>query len=126
MAAVYLKEGQWTRVRKLDRRSGKEVKQSLKRRHRSDQARELDGVACTARAQSPLNRSALYAREEQRNNRANSQARRDSRGRARLGPPPPRERVRLCTSALGDDATLMGAAELGFAALIANPLGRHH
>jgi predicted NBD/HSP70 family sugar kinase len=37
--------------------------------------------------------------------------------------PVSRERVRLCTSALGDDATLVGAAELGFAGLMANPLG---
>jgi len=33
-----------------------------------------------------------------------------------------RERVRLRTSALGDDATLIGAAELAFADLLANPL----
>ncbi len=36
--------------------------------------------------------------------------------------PVSRERVRLCISALGDDATLIGAAELGFAALLENPL----
>jgi predicted NBD/HSP70 family sugar kinase len=33
-----------------------------------------------------------------------------------------RERVRLSTSALGDDATLIGAAELAFSDLLANPL----
>ncbi|MFB9680592.1 ROK family transcriptional regulator [Streptosporangium vulgare] len=33
-----------------------------------------------------------------------------------------RERVRLRTSALGDDATLTGAAELAFAEVLANPL----
>lgn len=33
-----------------------------------------------------------------------------------------RERVRLSTSALGDDATLVGAAELAFSDLLANPL----
>ncbi|WP_203982517.1 ROK family protein [Sphaerisporangium rufum] len=33
-----------------------------------------------------------------------------------------RERVRLRTSALGDDATLVGAAELAFAGLLADPL----
>ncbi len=37
--------------------------------------------------------------------------------------PVARERVRLRTSALGDDATLVGAAELGFSALLADPLG---
>ncbi|MER5418412.1 ROK family transcriptional regulator [Streptosporangium roseum] len=37
--------------------------------------------------------------------------------------PVARERVRLRTSALGDDATLVGAAELGFSELLANPLG---
>jgi predicted NBD/HSP70 family sugar kinase len=37
--------------------------------------------------------------------------------------PVARERVRLRTSALGDDATLAGAAELGFSALLADPLG---
>ncbi|MFI7446487.1 ROK family protein [Nonomuraea sp. NPDC049714] len=37
--------------------------------------------------------------------------------------PVARERVRLRTSALGDDATLVGAAELGFAELLADPLG---
>lgn len=36
--------------------------------------------------------------------------------------PVARERVRLHTSALGDDATLVGAAELGFSELLANPL----
>ncbi|MFD8532890.1 ROK family protein [Streptosporangium canum] len=36
--------------------------------------------------------------------------------------PVARERVRLRTSALGDDATLVGAAELGFSELLANPL----
>ena len=40
--------------------------------------------------------------------------------------PVSRERVRLCTSALGDDATLIGAAELGFAGLLADPLSRSH
>lgn len=40
--------------------------------------------------------------------------------------PVSRERVRLCTSVLGDDATLVGAAELGFAGLLADPLGRTH
>ncbi|MEV0570805.1 hypothetical protein AB0I21_57035, partial [Dactylosporangium sp. NPDC050588] len=35
--------------------------------------------------------------------------------------PVARERVRLRTSGLGDDATLVGAAELGFAPLLANP-----
>jgi predicted NBD/HSP70 family sugar kinase len=39
--------------------------------------------------------------------------------------PVSRERVRLCTSALGDDATLVGAAELGFAGLLADPLSRN-
>lgn len=34
-----------------------------------------------------------------------------------------RERLRLRTSALGDDATLMGAAELAFAQVLADPLG---
>jgi hypothetical protein len=33
-----------------------------------------------------------------------------------------RERVRLRISALGDDATLIGAAELAFSELLANPL----
>lgn len=33
-----------------------------------------------------------------------------------------REQVRLRTSALGDDATLMGAAELAFAQVLADPL----
>ncbi|GGS00864.1 sugar kinase [Micromonospora fulviviridis] len=37
--------------------------------------------------------------------------------------PVARERVRLRTSALGDDATLVGAAELGFTELLADPLG---
>ncbi|MEU8250033.1 ROK family transcriptional regulator [Nonomuraea sp. NPDC048916] len=37
--------------------------------------------------------------------------------------PVARERVRLRTSALGDDATLVGAAELGFSELLADPLG---
>ena len=37
--------------------------------------------------------------------------------------PVARERVRLRTSALGDDATLVGAAELGFSTLLADPLG---
>jgi len=37
--------------------------------------------------------------------------------------PVARERVRLRTSALGDDSTLVGAAELGFADLMADPLG---
>ncbi|MEV4758378.1 ROK family transcriptional regulator [Micromonospora sp. NPDC049559] len=37
--------------------------------------------------------------------------------------PVARERVRLRTSALADDATLIGAAELGFARLLADPLG---
>ncbi len=37
--------------------------------------------------------------------------------------PVARERVRLRTSALGDDATLVGAAELGFARLLTDPLG---
>ncbi|GAA5060963.1 ROK family transcriptional regulator [Thermocatellispora tengchongensis] len=37
--------------------------------------------------------------------------------------PVARERVRLRTSALGDDATLVGAAELGFRRLLADPLG---
>ncbi len=36
--------------------------------------------------------------------------------------PVAREHVRLRTAALGDDATLVGAAELGFAALLADPL----
>ncbi|MEV4630253.1 ROK family transcriptional regulator [Micromonospora sp. NPDC049523] len=36
--------------------------------------------------------------------------------------PVARERVRLRVSALGDDATLVGAAELGFAELLADPL----
>ncbi|PWU54202.1 sugar kinase [Micromonospora sp. S4605] len=36
--------------------------------------------------------------------------------------PVSRERVRLSVSALGDDATLVGAAELAFAALLADPL----
>lgn len=36
--------------------------------------------------------------------------------------PVARERVRLRTSALGDDSTLVGAAELGFAGLMADPL----
>lgn len=36
--------------------------------------------------------------------------------------PVSQERVRLSTSALGDDATLVGAAELAFAELLANPL----
>jgi len=40
--------------------------------------------------------------------------------------PVSRERVQLRTSGLGDDATLVGAAELGFAGLIAHPLGRAH
>ncbi|MBO4207513.1 ROK family transcriptional regulator [Micromonospora echinofusca] len=46
--------------------------------------------------------------------------------RARIvhhGLPVARERVRLRVSALGDDATLVGAAELGFAELLADPLG---
>jgi hypothetical protein len=33
-----------------------------------------------------------------------------------------RERVRLSISALGDDATLIGAAELAFSELMASPL----
>ncbi|SBT46398.1 ROK family transcriptional regulator [Micromonospora narathiwatensis] len=37
--------------------------------------------------------------------------------------PVAKERVRLRTSALGDDATLVGAAELGFSRLLADPLG---
>ncbi|GAA4535783.1 MULTISPECIES: ROK family transcriptional regulator [Nonomuraea] len=37
--------------------------------------------------------------------------------------PVARERVRLRTSALGYDATLAGAAELGFSGLLADPLG---
>ncbi|MCW3842328.1 ROK family protein [Micromonospora yasonensis] len=37
--------------------------------------------------------------------------------------PVAKERVRLRTSVLGDDATLVGAAELGFSALMADPLG---
>ncbi|WP_083673006.1 ROK family transcriptional regulator [Micromonospora sp. CB01531] len=37
--------------------------------------------------------------------------------------PVARERVRLHTSALGDDATLVGAAELGFLELLTDPLG---
>ncbi|MFG1948471.1 ROK family protein [Nonomuraea sp. NPDC048826] len=37
--------------------------------------------------------------------------------------PVARERVRLRVSALGDDATLVGAAELGFSDLLADPLG---
>lgn len=37
--------------------------------------------------------------------------------------PVAKERVRLRTSVLGDDATLVGAAELGFSALLADPLG---
>jgi predicted NBD/HSP70 family sugar kinase len=36
--------------------------------------------------------------------------------------PVARERVQLRTSALGDDATLVGAAELGFAPLLENPI----
>ncbi|WP_203916678.1 ROK family transcriptional regulator [Rugosimonospora africana] len=36
-----------------------------------------------------------------------------------------RERVLLRTSALGDDATLIGAAELAFAPLLADPTGEH-
>ncbi|ROO86342.1 putative NBD/HSP70 family sugar kinase [Actinocorallia herbida] len=36
--------------------------------------------------------------------------------------PVSRERVRLATAALGDDTTLAGAAELAFAALLADPL----
>ncbi|QFY09159.1 ROK family protein [Nonomuraea phyllanthi] len=39
------------------------------------------------------------------------------------GLPVSRERVALRTAALGYDATLMGAAELGFAPLLADPLG---
>ncbi|MFF5234510.1 ROK family protein, partial [Dactylosporangium sp. NPDC000521] len=35
--------------------------------------------------------------------------------------PVARERVRLRTSGLADDATLVGAAELGFAPLLTNP-----
>ncbi|MFA1541537.1 ROK family transcriptional regulator [Actinomadura monticuli] len=49
-----------------------------------------------------------------------------SRVRARVttgGLPVSRERVALRTAALGYDATLAGAAELGFAALLADPLG---
>ncbi|MFV2101000.1 ROK family transcriptional regulator [Micromonospora sp. LOL_024] len=46
------------------------------------------------------------------------------RGRiARNVLPVAREHVRLRTAALGDDATLVGAAELGFAPLLADPLG---
>jgi predicted NBD/HSP70 family sugar kinase len=37
--------------------------------------------------------------------------------------PVARERVRLRTAALGDDSTLVGAAELAFADLMADPLG---
>jgi predicted NBD/HSP70 family sugar kinase len=37
--------------------------------------------------------------------------------------PVARERVRLRTSVLGDDATLLGAAELGFRPLLADPVG---
>ncbi|MFG2054325.1 ROK family protein [Micromonospora sp. NPDC048930] len=37
--------------------------------------------------------------------------------------PVAKERVRLRTSVLGDDATLVGAAELGFSDLLADPLG---
>jgi hypothetical protein len=37
--------------------------------------------------------------------------------------PVARESVRLRTAALGDDATLVGAAELGFAPLLDDPLG---
>ncbi|WP_242659402.1 ROK family transcriptional regulator [Thermostaphylospora chromogena] len=37
--------------------------------------------------------------------------------------PVARERVRLRTSGLGDDATLVGAAELAFSRLLADPLG---
>lgn len=36
-----------------------------------------------------------------------------------------RERVRLRTSALGDDSTLIGAAELAFAPLLADPVTEH-
>lgn len=39
--------------------------------------------------------------------------------------PVSRERVRLSVSALGDDATLVGAAELAFADLLADPLAGH-
>ncbi|HKT00587.1 MAG TPA: ROK family protein, partial [Rugosimonospora sp.] len=39
--------------------------------------------------------------------------------------PVSRERVRLRTSLLGDDATLIGAAELAFAGLLADPLDAH-
>jgi predicted NBD/HSP70 family sugar kinase len=38
--------------------------------------------------------------------------------------PVSRERARLLPSGLGDDATLIGAAEKGFAALLADPLSR--
>jgi hypothetical protein len=37
--------------------------------------------------------------------------------------PVARERVRLRTSVLGDDATLLGAAELGFGPLLGDPVG---
>ncbi|SCL56372.1 Sugar kinase of the NBD/HSP70 family, may contain an N-terminal HTH domain [Micromonospora eburnea] len=37
--------------------------------------------------------------------------------------PVAKERVRLRIAALGDDSTLVGAAELGFSALLADPLG---
>lgn len=40
------------------------------------------------------------------------------------GMPVSRERARLLPSGLGDDATLIGAAERGFAALMADPLGQ--
>ncbi|WP_344901016.1 hypothetical protein [Streptosporangium longisporum] len=36
--------------------------------------------------------------------------------------PPSREHLRLRTSALGDDATLVGAAELAFSQVLADPL----
>ncbi|MBL7257487.1 ROK family transcriptional regulator [Paractinoplanes lichenicola] len=42
---------------------------------------------------------------------------------ARHAMPVSRERARLTVSALADDATLLGAADLGFAALLADPLG---
>ncbi|MEU4625859.1 ROK family protein [Actinoplanes sp. NPDC023801] len=42
---------------------------------------------------------------------------------ARHSMPVSRERARLLPSGLGDDATLIGAAEKGFAALLSDPLG---
>jgi predicted NBD/HSP70 family sugar kinase len=43
---------------------------------------------------------------------------------AQHGMPVSRERARLLPSGLGDDATLIGAAEKGFAALLSDPLSR--